>query len=46
LQVQTNDLTAGLSTNWGDVAGSTATNQVDTTIDPTGGAIFYRMIFP
>ena len=46
LQVQTNDLITGLGTNWSDVAGSTLTNSVSFLVDPTGGNIFYRMIFP
>jgi hypothetical protein len=46
LQVQTNDPAIGLGTNWVDVVGSTATNQMNFPIDSTGGAIFYRMIFP
>jgi len=46
LQTQTNDLTAGLGTNWVDVAGSTATNQMNFTIDPANGNVFYRIIFP
>ena len=43
LQVQTNSLTTGLSTNWVDVAGSSATNQVIQTIDPANPAVFYRL---
>ncbi len=43
LQSQTNSLAAGLKTNWVDVAGSSATNQVIFTINPTNGAVFYRM---
>jgi fibronectin-binding autotransporter adhesin len=46
LQTQTNNLAAGLGTNWVDVPGSTLTNQETFTIDPASGAIFYRMVFP
>ncbi len=46
LQVQTNDLTLGLGTNWVDVAGSTTTNQVIIPINVTNGSVFYRMVYP
>jgi fibronectin type 3 domain-containing protein len=46
LQSQTNSLSTGLSSNWYDVAGSTATNQMTFTIDPTQPAVFYRMTYP
>ena len=45
LQSQTNSLSTGLAATWYDVAGSTATNQVIITIDPTSPAVFYRMKF-
>jgi beta-glucanase (GH16 family) len=45
LQAQTNSLSTGIGTNWVDVAGSAATNQVEIPIDPTNGAVFYRMIY-
>jgi hypothetical protein len=45
LQSQTNSLSTGLSATWYDVAGSTATNQMTITIDPTSPAVFYRMKF-
>ena len=43
LQVQTNDVTQGMGTNWVDVAGATATNQMTIPINPASGSIFYRM---
>ena len=43
LQVQTNSLATGLGTNWVNVAGSTTTNQVSTTINPANGTVFYRL---
>jgi len=45
LQTQTNSLTAGLGTNWVNVAGSTTTNQVVMPINPTNGSVFFRMTF-
>ncbi len=46
LQVQTNDLNAGIGPNWQDVAGSTMTNQVMIPISAANGAVFYRLIHP
>jgi glucose/arabinose dehydrogenase len=46
LQVQTNSLAVGLSTNWVDVPGSTATNQVVFPINPANGSVFYRLASP
>ncbi len=43
LQSQTNSLNTGLTSAWHDVAGSTATNQVIITINPTSPTVFYRM---
>jgi autotransporter-associated beta strand protein len=46
LQVQTNSLSTGLGTNWVTVPGSDSVNNLTFTIDPTSGAVFYRMIYP
>ncbi len=46
LQVQTNDLAAGLSTNWFDVPGSATTNSVSLPVDANQGSVFYRLIYP
>jgi hypothetical protein len=46
LQMQTNDTTQGLGTNWFDVIGAAATNQWVVPVDPTSGSVFYRMIYP
>ncbi len=46
LQSQTNSASAGISTNWSDVAGSAATNQMTFTIDPANPTVFYRMTYP
>ena len=46
LQVQTNNLNAGIGTNWVTVAGSTATNQVVVPLNPSNGSVFYRLAVP
>jgi len=46
LQSQTNSLTIGVSTNWVDVTGSAATNQVVMPVDVNNGSVFYRLIYP
>ena len=46
LQVQTNAVTTGISSNWVDVPGSTMVNNVSMTIDPANGVVFFRMVFP
>lgn len=42
LQGQTNSL---MGTNWADVLGSTATNQVTLFIDTNNGSVFFRLIY-
>jgi len=42
LQSQTNNLSTGLSTNWGDYPGG-ATPPVTVTVDPTQGSVFFRV---
>jgi autotransporter-associated beta strand protein len=44
LQNQTN--AAGLGTNWVDIPGSTATNQIWIGINPTNSPVFFRLLFP
>jgi len=46
LQTQTNTLSAGLSTNWVDVSGAVATNQVIIPVNPANGSVFYRLVYP
>lgn len=46
LQVQTNSLSVGLSSNWFNVPNSIGTNQMAFTIDRTVGCVFYRLIYP
>jgi hypothetical protein len=43
LQVQTNNLSTGLGTNWVDVAGSTTATNVVVPITPANGSVFYRL---
>ncbi|HUA65886.1 MAG TPA: LamG-like jellyroll fold domain-containing protein [Alphaproteobacteria bacterium] len=45
LQVQTNSLAVGISTNWVNVAGSTTTNQVIVPLNLTNGSVFYRLMY-
>ncbi len=44
LQAQTNKLSVGISTNWVNVSGSTATNQVTIPINLTNGTVFFRLM--
>jgi autotransporter-associated beta strand protein len=46
LQVQTNSLSVGLSSNWLGVSNSTATNQMTFTLNPDAGCVFYRLVYP
>ena len=46
LQIQTNDLSSGLGTNWQPIINSTTTNQITIPIDPANGSVFLRMIYP
>ncbi len=46
LQSQTNTLMSGLGTNWLDVVGSTATNQMLFPINLANDEVFYRLVFP
>jgi hypothetical protein len=43
LQVQTNDLSTGISNNWVPVAGSENTNQWTIPVDTANGSVFYRL---
>jgi hypothetical protein len=44
LQVQTNSLNVGISTNWVTVPGSSSTNMVTVPINPAVGSSFYRLM--
>jgi hypothetical protein len=46
LEAQTNTLAVGLSNNWVEVAGASATNKVILTVDKTKGTVFFRLIYP
>jgi hypothetical protein len=46
LQSQTNNLTGGLGTNWGNVSSSMETNQVTMPVNPANGAVFFRLMRP
>jgi autotransporter-associated beta strand protein len=46
LQVQTNSLAVGLSTNWVDVAVPNGYNCFTNTLNPANQAVFYRMVYP
>jgi hypothetical protein len=44
LQAQTNAPDTGISSGWGNVPGSTTTNQFFTTFDPTSSRVLFRLI--
>lgn len=46
LEGQTNPISSGLSSNWGNVPGSTATNRVFIPINPANGSCFFRLRTP
>jgi polygalacturonase len=46
LEIQTNDLSAGLGTNWFTVPDSTNVIQTNLTINPVNGAVFLRLVYP
>jgi glucose/arabinose dehydrogenase len=46
LQAQVNSPGVGINTNWVDVPGSTATNEVVIPISPANGSAFYRLASP
>jgi hypothetical protein len=46
LQVQTNSLAIGLSTNWVDLADVTMTNQMVLPLNTGNGCVFYRLLRP
>jgi len=45
LQVQTNDLTTGLSTNWQTLTDGSVSS-ADITVSPAEPTVFYRLIYP
>ncbi len=46
LQIQTNDLVNGLSTNWATVPNSTNVMATNIVIVPTNGSVFLRLVYP
>jgi hypothetical protein len=46
LQVQTNAPGIGLATNWVTLPGSDLVTSTNITINPSSGAVFYRLIYP
>ncbi|HEU6447395.1 MAG TPA: hypothetical protein VFV23_03030 [Verrucomicrobiae bacterium] len=46
LQSQTNDLGAGLGTNWVDVTSSAQTNQMTMPLNSNGGMVLFRLVRP
>ena len=45
LQVQTNAINVGISTNWVDVPGTEATTSATSNVDPANPSVFYRLAF-
>lgn len=46
LQIQTNNLSVGLSTNWVTVPNSTNVTTVNIPINPNNGSVFLRLAYP
>ncbi len=46
VQAQTNPITAGLGSNWADLAGASLTNQFVMPINQTNATVFFRMVLP
>jgi hypothetical protein len=46
LQIQTNDLSRGISTNWAMVPNSTNVMAANIVINPTNGSVFLRLVYP
>ncbi len=46
LQAQTNVSGTGLGTNWVDVAGASATNQVGIPVNSRNATVFFRLVYP
>ncbi len=46
VQVQTNSLAPGLSTNWVTLPGSDLVTSTNLIINPARGTVFYRMVYP
>lgn len=46
LQIQTNDLGNGLSTNWATMPNSANVTSTNILINPANGAVFLRLVYP
>jgi polygalacturonase len=46
VQIQTNSLNKGLSTNWTTVPASNSTNVFSVPVNPTNGSVFLRLTYP
>ncbi len=46
LQVQTNDLSLGLGTNWIAIPNSATSTQFIAPLDPASPSVFYRLVYP
>jgi len=46
LEMQSNPIGEGLGTNWVDVTGANATNQISIPINPGNGSVFFRLVYP
>jgi hypothetical protein len=46
LQIQTNNLSQGIWTNWVTVPNSTNVMQTNIVINPTNGGVFLRLVYP
>jgi hypothetical protein len=46
LQIQINDLSKGIGTNWVTVPNSTNVCQINVTVNPTNGSVFLRLVYP
>jgi polygalacturonase len=46
VQIQTNSLNKGLSTNWTTVPASNGTNVFSLPVNPTNGSVFLRLSYP
>jgi hypothetical protein len=46
LQAQTNPPGVGIGTNWVNVGGSAATDQISAPMNLTNGSVFFRLRYP
>lgn len=46
LQIQTNNLSGGLGTNWATVSNSTNVMATNIVVNPANGSVFLRLVYP